>query len=203
MVVLTATYLINRTPSRVLLGKAPFHVLKLGNTLFPIVPRVFGCTCLSKISPTHTKLDNKAVRCVFLGYSSMSKGYRYYDPLTRHFYNYLDVTFLETVPFYSSSSTLTAPVEPVVEDISVQPRPVPIFESLPPVVSSVPLQVYSRRPHAPAPLATSSPDSGISSPPLVSSPTPDPLVPLPRYPTRDPRPPAGFLLSQSTSHPIS
>ena len=45
MIVLTITYLINRTPSRVLQGKAPLHVLKPNGTLFPILPRVFGCAC--------------------------------------------------------------------------------------------------------------------------------------------------------------
>ena len=74
MAVLTATYLINRTPSYVLQGKAPLHVLKPDCTLFPIVPRVFGCTCfVQDRSPTRTKLDAKAVRCVFLGCSSHVK----------------------------------------------------------------------------------------------------------------------------------
>ncbi|GFS31834.1 hypothetical protein Acr_00g0019430 [Actinidia rufa] len=73
--ILTATYLINRTPSRVLQGKAPLHILQPASTLFPIIPRVFECTCfVHNRSPTRTKLDDKAVRCVFLGYSSMSKG---------------------------------------------------------------------------------------------------------------------------------
>ena len=76
MAVLTATYLMNRTLSRVLHGKAPLHVLKSDATLFPILPQVFGCTYfVQNRSPTRTKLNNKVVRCIFLGYSSMSKGY--------------------------------------------------------------------------------------------------------------------------------
>ena len=71
--VLTATYFINRTPSWVLQSKAPLHILQPANTLFPSLPRVFGCTCfVQNHSPTCTKLDDKAVRCVFLKYSSMS-----------------------------------------------------------------------------------------------------------------------------------
>ena len=62
MAVLIATYLINHTPSRVLQGKALLYVLNPNSTLFPIVPRVFGCTCIiQNRSHTHTKLDAKAV----------------------------------------------------------------------------------------------------------------------------------------------
>ena len=42
---LTATYLINRTPSRILQGKAPLHILQPSSILFSIISRVFECTC--------------------------------------------------------------------------------------------------------------------------------------------------------------
>ncbi|GFS36400.1 fibronectin type III domain-containing protein [Actinidia rufa] len=100
MIVLTATYLINRTHSQVLQGKAPLHILHPASILFFILPHVFGCICfVQNCSPNRTKLDDKVIRCVFLGYSSMSKGYRCYNPVTHHLYDSLDVTFLETVPF--------------------------------------------------------------------------------------------------------
>ena len=94
MAVLTAVYLINRTPSRVLHGMAPLQILKPDCTLFSILPRVFGCTCfVQNRSPHRTKLDNKSVKCIFLGYSAMSKTYRCYDPVSRHLYHSFDVTF--------------------------------------------------------------------------------------------------------------
>ena len=49
MAILTAVYLINRTPSRVLHGMAPLQFLKPDCVLFQILPRVFGCTCFFKI----------------------------------------------------------------------------------------------------------------------------------------------------------
>ncbi|GFZ18408.1 hypothetical protein Acr_27g0001470 [Actinidia rufa] len=202
MAVLTATYLINRTPSRVLQGKAPLHVLQPASTLFSIIPRVFGCTCfVQNWSPTRTKLDDKAVRCIFLGCSSMSKGYRCYDPATRHMYHSLDVTFLETVPFFSdcppppgSSSEILATDDPI------PPRPLPILEppssTPPPNGSLLPIASQDPSPRTPAPLPVSSPESGMSSP-LVSD------IPPPRYPTRVRRSPSRFLLFNSTNHPIT
>ena len=40
----TACFLINQMPSFVLYGETPFHVLFPKKTLFPIEPRIFGCT---------------------------------------------------------------------------------------------------------------------------------------------------------------
>ena len=206
MAVLTATYLLNRTPSRILLGKAPLHLLQPGCTLFPILPRVFGCTCfVQNRSPSRTKLDDKAFRCVFLGYSFMSKGYRCYDPLTRHMHNSFDVTFLEDVPFFAGTPPSLDPRQgEAPEDPSMFPRPVPLFESpqvasptLPSVITSDPRHMYSHRPPASDPLPQSSPESGNVSP--ISSPV------LRRYPTRDRRPPdkLGFSNPNATKHSIA
>jgi transposase InsO family protein len=94
MAVLTAIYLMNRTPSWVLHGMAPLQLVKPKFTLFSILPRVFGCTCfVQDRSPHHTKLDNKSIRCIFLGYSAMSKASNCYDTVSRHLYHSLDVTF--------------------------------------------------------------------------------------------------------------
>ncbi|GFY85851.1 hypothetical protein Acr_04g0005890 [Actinidia rufa] len=176
MAVLTATYLINRTPSRVLNGKAPLHILQPASTLFPIIPRVFGCTCfVQNRSPTRTKLDDKAVRCIFLGYSSMSKGYRCYDPVTRHMYHSLDVTFLETVPFFSNS-TPNPGSEILAADEPIPPRPLPILEPTSPTPtpngSLSPIASQDPGPRAQAPLPASSPESGMSSPFVSDIPPP-------------------------------
>ena len=72
----------------------------LENTL-PL--RVFGCTTYVHLHQT-TKLDPKAVRCLFLGYSAAQKGYKCYDPTTKRIYITCDVTFHENIPFYSESS---------------------------------------------------------------------------------------------------
>ena len=46
--------------------------------------RVFGCLAYFLVPQQHrTKLDDKAVKCTFMGYSLESKGYRLYHPQTK------------------------------------------------------------------------------------------------------------------------
>ena len=85
--VLTATYLINRMPSRVLNFSTPLHVLK---HLFPHIRlysdlplKVFGCIVFVHKSKVTSKLDLKAEKCVFIGYSPSQKGYKCYNPDTK------------------------------------------------------------------------------------------------------------------------
>ena len=107
--VLTATYLINKLPSRVLDNKSPIELL---NSFYPhfrttngLTPRVFGCTTFVHNHSSHRdKLDPRAIKCIFLGYSSTQKGYKCYNPSSRKFYISADVTFTENKPFFSKSS---------------------------------------------------------------------------------------------------
>ena len=71
--VLTATYLSNRIPSKVLgyeslidlISKA-FQVIKLKTNL---CLRVFGCTEFVHVHESQDKLKPRVVKCVFVGYS--------------------------------------------------------------------------------------------------------------------------------------
>ena len=45
------------------------------------------------------KLDPKSLKCIFLGYSRVQKGYRCYCPSLRRYVVSVDVTFLENDPF--------------------------------------------------------------------------------------------------------
>ena len=101
--------MINRIPSRVLDNKSPVEMLK---SFYPhfrtsngLTPRVFGCTTFVHVHNQHRdKLDPRAIKCIFLGYSSTQKGYKCYNPSTRKFYISADVTFIENKPFFHKSS---------------------------------------------------------------------------------------------------
>ena len=69
-VVSTACFFINRMPSSVLNWVTPFQTLFPHKSLFPIEPKVFGCTCFVRdVRPHVSKLDPKSLKCIFLGYS--------------------------------------------------------------------------------------------------------------------------------------
>ncbi|KAL6323247.1 hypothetical protein AAG906_029254 [Vitis piasezkii] len=52
------------------------------------------------------KLSAKAMKCIFLGYSRLQKGYRCYSPDTHRYFLSANVTFFEDSPFFSSSESL-------------------------------------------------------------------------------------------------
>lgn len=66
--VLTASYLINRTPSSVHLGRSPYEILH-GEKPFYDQLRVFGCECYThRTTRDKDKFSQRSRRCVFLGY---------------------------------------------------------------------------------------------------------------------------------------
>ncbi|RVW78990.1 Retrovirus-related Pol polyprotein from transposon RE1 [Vitis vinifera] len=53
---------------------------------------------------TDDKLSAKAMKCLFLGYSRLQKGYRCYSLETHRYFISADVTFFENSPFFSTTS---------------------------------------------------------------------------------------------------
>ena len=99
---LTATFLINILPSKVIKFETPI------TRLFGTIPdytslRVFGCACWPNLRPYNTrKLAFRSKQCVFLGYSSLHKGVKCLDVPTGRVYISRDVVFDESVfPFTS------------------------------------------------------------------------------------------------------
>ncbi|RVW27268.1 Retrovirus-related Pol polyprotein from transposon TNT 1-94 [Vitis vinifera] len=102
----TATFLINRMPSKVLEYDSPYF------TLFRRHPdyksfRVFGCLCYPFIRPYNThKLQYRSVQCLFLGYSLNHKGFLCLDYATGRVYITPHVVFDEsTFPLAQSKSS--------------------------------------------------------------------------------------------------
>jgi histone deacetylase 1/2 len=149
----SATFLINRMPSKVLNNASPYL------TLFQKLPdykslRVFGCLCYPFIHPYNNhKLQYRSVQCIFLGYTLRNKGYLCLDYLTGRVYVTPHVVFDETqFPFTTKSppsqpddtpSTILPPAIPSLSsDLSHCPVDTPISihtDSIPTTVDSVSL----------------------------------------------------------------
>ena len=105
---MTAVYLINCMPSRLLGWKTPFEMLQ-GKNEFIVPPKVFGCTCFVRDHrPSVGKLDPRAVKCIFVGYSSSRKGYTCWCPTERRLFVSMDVTFRESEPYYGEKTDLSS-----------------------------------------------------------------------------------------------
>ena len=107
--ILTSAYVINRMPSRVLEFQSPLETLSQFfpdiRSSFNLTPRVFGCTSFVHVhNHNRGKLDPRALKCVFVGYSTTQKGYKCYHPHTRKLYVTSDVTFVENKPYFSTPS---------------------------------------------------------------------------------------------------
>ena len=99
-VVLTAAHLINKLPSKVLDDKTPKNLFSKFfpdfKTINHLTPRIFGCVSFIHNHSHHKgKFDSRALKCIFVGYSSTQKGYKSYHPPTKKFHVFVDVTFVE------------------------------------------------------------------------------------------------------------
>jgi hypothetical protein len=107
---LTATYLINRLPTRVIDNMCPLERLFNSPPNYSLL-RVFGCSCWPNLRPYNKiKLSFRSKECVFLGYSSLHKGYKCLDPDSGRVYISRDVTFDENIfPFSKLTSQPSSP----------------------------------------------------------------------------------------------
>lgn len=169
----TAVYLINRLPTPLLDNISPLQKL-FGSNPDYLSLRTFGCTCYPWLRPySKHKLDQRSIRCVFLGYSLQHKGYKCLDLKNNRIYISPHVTFEEsTFPFASSvierpkvnqsptSSTL-GPLR-IIQQPTCPPKP----NLTPPTphishthASHQPLQLANKEPNA-----TPSPPTSMPSP---------------------------------------
>ncbi|KAM2882470.1 hypothetical protein COP2_015447 [Malus domestica] len=189
---LTAAYIINRLPTRVLNSKSHFEVMK-GRTADLTHFRIFGCTCYVHVQANHRdKLEPRAIKCVFMGYSSSQKGYKCYNPHTGKLVVSRDVRFDEHVPFFNNHSPNSSQGESLM-DIFPLPTLAEIHTDTPPYhpISDHPVDemVSEDIPRAPAPV--------VATQPIVAAPK--------RNPTRDRNPHRRLqeYITYSARHPIS
>ena len=103
------------------------------------------------VRPQVSKLDLKSLKCIFMGYSCVKKGYRCYCPTLQRYFVSTDVAFLET-SLFSLPSTITSPKED--DDLLVYyvSLPVPTLDTIP--IKPPITQEYSRRQNPPVSSST-------------------------------------------------
>jgi hypothetical protein len=80
--VATTIYIMNRTPTTVVHGMTPEEKYSDRKPDLSDL-KVFGCIAYVHVpDELRTKLDPKAEKCVFIGYSLEQKGYICYNPVT-------------------------------------------------------------------------------------------------------------------------
>ena len=91
----TACYLINRSPTTALDNGIP-EEFWTGKKVNYSHLKIFGCEAFVHIPKEHrSKLDNKSMRCIFLGYADSEFGYRLWDPVNNKVIRSRDVIFNE------------------------------------------------------------------------------------------------------------
>jgi histone deacetylase 1/2 len=164
---LTAVYLINRMPTRTLNNASPIFRL-FGEKPDYTFLRSFGSACWPDLRPyNNRKLAFRSQQCVFIGYSSMHKGYKCLDKSIGRIFISRNVVFDETVfPFSTSSVSTPSP-----------PTDTSLFPLSEPVLSDDYVRKYDLTLLEPANTASSSPifvsGSGASE---TSSPSVDRVI---------------------------
>lgn len=135
---LTACYLINRIPSRVIQHLSPFEKFTGSKPDYSSL-KIFGSASWPNLRPYNAhKLSFRSQRCVFLGYSSHHKGYKCLLPSTGRVYLSRDVIFDEhCFPYAESSINTTKPI--VSETALLPPVALPSEPSQSPSSDSAPI----------------------------------------------------------------
>jgi hypothetical protein len=137
----TATYLLNRLPSKAASHLTPFFALFSTNPTYEHL-HVFGCAYYHNTSAiTPHKLAPRSTRCLFLGCSFDYKGYRCLNLLTHRIVISRHVVFDEDVfPLASSSPPLDLNSILDIDYVDIPCLPLP---SSAPCVATLPLAVPS------------------------------------------------------------
>lgn len=108
--------------------------------------KVFGCIAYVHVpNELRKKLDNKAEKCIFVGYSEETKGYKLYNPYTQKIIIIRDVTFDENGVWDWSKKekeSLPIPVTTNEEVNDTNGEPPPASTSLDVSTSDPPIHEY-------------------------------------------------------------
>jgi hypothetical protein len=164
----TAVFLINKLPTPVLSGRSSYEALFGARPDYTLL-RTFGCSCYPFLGDYgQDKLTPKTRRCIFIGYNTIHKGYRYLDSSSGRIFISRLVVFNETEFHYGISSALPTTVSP-----HVPPPRLPLALTFEPALLS-----HSQSTVEPLNASTTAPRVEPSSP-TVPSTSPDAQSPSP------------------------
>ncbi|KAL0408877.1 UNVERIFIED_CONTAM: Retrovirus-related Pol polyprotein from transposon TNT 1-94 [Sesamum radiatum] len=167
--ILTATYLINRTPTKILNWATPYEKLHGYPPTYDHL-RTFGSLCYAtNTTPHKTKFHSRAFKCIMIGYAMSQKAYKVYDLDNHSVLHSRDVHFYESVfPFAKINDPSTSsplPTIPIHADSLLNPTldanapqdtlpvdtlPHPSIDHHSPFVpSSIPIRRSHRQKHKP------------------------------------------------------
>ena len=93
-----AVYILNRVPSKAV-TKTPYE-LWTGKKPSIRHLHIWGCPAEARpYRPNEKKLDSRTVSCYFVGYAERSRGFKFYNPTTKSFFETGNARFLEDVEF--------------------------------------------------------------------------------------------------------
>ena len=182
----TFTHIHNRSPTSALQNSTPYE---LWFKKKPDVShfRVFGCTAYVHIKSDQRKqLESHTHKCVFIGYPSNFKGWRFFNPDTRKEVISNSAVFderahsessktnvdlhvpglTESVDPVGESSELHLPELPVIPEISQNPQNAPQIQN----IQSAP-STPNQSPHSSPPQRPTTPQTPITPLQLLSTPT--------------------------------
>ena len=107
--VYTAVYLMNRCPTKAVEDKTPFEAWS-GRKPSVNHLKVFGSICYAYVpKETRQKLDDSSEKCIFVGYSSHTKGYRLYNLKKKKVIICRDVIFNEKASWDWKQNAVQSP----------------------------------------------------------------------------------------------
>lgn len=102
--ILTATYIINRLPTKLLQDKSPYELLYQRKPIYSHL-RSFGCLCFpTTLKPHKDKFEPRTTPHILVSYPFNRKGYKVLDLATRRVHVSRDVIFHESVSHFVIAS---------------------------------------------------------------------------------------------------
>lgn len=81
-IVATTVYLLNLSPTKAVLNQTPYEAWN-GRRPWVSHLKIFGCISYAFVdSHNRSKIDEKSVKCILVGYCSQSKAHMLYNPVS-------------------------------------------------------------------------------------------------------------------------